>query len=70
MAVAVIWSSLGTSRPQRQVLYNASKGVNSSVGLVLFQFATYRNHLISVGGHKKIHRATKNSEPFSFFGLP
>ena len=25
--------TLGTSRPQRQILYSASKGVNSSVGL-------------------------------------
>ena len=39
--------------PQRQVLYSASKGVNSSVGLCFFFVATYRNDLISVGGHKK-----------------
>ena len=32
MAVAVIWS-LDTFRPQMQVLYSASKGVNSSVDL-------------------------------------
>ena len=34
--VAVIWSSLGTSRPQRQIFYSASKGVNSSVDLCFF----------------------------------
>ena len=28
--------TLGTFRPQRQVLYSASKGVNSSVGLCFF----------------------------------
>ena len=43
----------GTSGPQRQVLStSASKDVNSSVGLCFF-VATYRNDLISVGGHKK-----------------
>ena len=31
LKVVVIWPTLGTSRPQRQVLYSASKGVNSSV---------------------------------------
>ena len=36
MAVAAIWSSLGPSRPQRRVLYSASKGVKSSVGLCFF----------------------------------
>ena len=36
MTVAVISAFLGTSRPQRQVLYGTSKGVNSSVGLCFF----------------------------------
>ena len=30
-------STLGTSRPQRQVLYSASKGVNSSVDPCFFE---------------------------------
>ena len=48
MAAAVIWPTLGTSCPQRQVLCSASKGVNSSVGLCFFY-----GHVISVGSHKK-----------------
>ena len=52
LRVAGIWPTLGTSHPQRQVLFSASKGVNSSVGLC-FIVAIYRNDLISVGGHKK-----------------
>ena len=37
-----IMPTLGTSGPQRHVLYSASKVVNSSVGLCFF-VATYRN---------------------------
>ena len=44
-----------TSGPQRQVLYSALKDVNSSVGLCFF-VSTYRNDLISVGGHNKKHK--------------
>ena len=74
MAVAIIWSSLATSisRPQtkaeqqQQVLYSASKGVNSSVGLCFF-VATSRNDLISVGGHKKNTDLQFFSGPFRIF---
>ena len=52
LRVAFIWPTLGTYRPQRQVLCSASNGVNSSVGLCFF-VVTYRNDLNSVGGHKK-----------------
>ena len=58
--------TLGTSRPQRQVLYSASKGVNSSVGLSFF-VATYRNDFISVGGHKKNTELQKNWNISVFF---
>ena len=60
MAVAVIWSTLGTFLPQRQVLYSASKGVNSSVGLCFF-VATYRND------HKKNTDLQKKLEHFRVF---
>ena len=63
--VAVIWSSLGTSiSSPRQVLYSASKGVNSSVGLCFFLWSPTE---FPVGDHKKKHRPTKFSGPFPFF---
>ena len=54
MAVAVIWS-LGTFRPQTQVLYSASKGVNSFVGLCFFcgQVDCY-------GNEKRIRKWTRS----------
>ena len=50
--------TLGTSGPQRQVLYSASKGVNSSVGLRFF-VVTYRKYLAYLPKKKK--------ENFRFF---
>ena len=61
--------TLGTSGPQRQILYSASKGVNGSVGLCFF-VATYKNDLVSVGGHRKNTDLQKNKkimEHFLFF---
>ena len=62
-----IWSTLGIFRPQSQVLYSASKGVNSSVGLLGFFVSTYKNDLISVGGHKKHTDLQKKMEYFRGF---
>ena len=56
-----------TSRPQRQVLYSASKGVNSSVGLLC---SPTKMRLISVGGHKKKTDLLKKLEHFSVFDPP
>ena len=67
--VAVIWSSsLGTSLPQRQVLYIVSKCVKRSVGLCFFCGHSYKHDLISVGGHKKKSQTyEKNLNHFRIF---
>ena len=60
-------STLGTSRPQRQVLYSALKGVNSSVVFFLWPPTEYRNDLITVDGHKKKHKTYKTNCNISVF---
>ena len=66
LRVAFIWPTLGTYRPQRQILCSASNGVNSSVGLCFF-VVTYRNDLNSVGGHKKNTDLQKKMEHSRLF---
>ena len=62
MSYLVLLEHMSSSKT---VSYSASKGVNSSVGLCFF-VATYRNGLISAGGHKEKPR-TIFSGPFHFF---